>query len=244
MDRELLSIRNAVTDSRTALSRQFQLLTQQVDRERFGVFLAVYCRQAAGLARLMVDWSQQLCQSVTEPGQEALLASLKAISAQLETRHTTLETDFLAVKTWAQKVLSYGFELPSQMKLSAGVKQLRFVFSGCIKSKYYVSWLLVVTELERLRIVHGFTLVKMCELFFGQDVLHCFSHIHYQHQNPNELFSLCDHALETHMRLHRASVPSMIADVRKAIEAYGCFIHDCFQMSLQRIPHELNTAGN
>jgi hypothetical protein len=243
MDRELLSIRNALTDTRVSIAHQFQEMTQKVDKVSFGCFLVTYCRQAAGLASWMSDWNEQIYMAVRQQGKDDLAQTFSAISQKLSVRRDALRADVATMMEWAQEYLSKDLVVGEELSLSSGMKQLRFISGECIKRKYYMSWLLIMTELERLRIVHGFTLIKLCELFFGKSVLRCFSHIHYQHQNQNELFTLCEDALEANIALHTASVQSMITEVRKAIEAYACFIGDCHQMSIQKVAHELKSAG-
>lgn len=236
MERELTSIRNALIDTRVNLAHQFQKMTQLVDKEGFSCFLAVYCRQAALLAQWMSEWNEQLRQKVLSAGENELSLTFTSISKQLLQRHEALSKDVSNVTRWLGDHAHYHGDVADDKPLvSPGMKQLRFVSQECVKREFYVSWLLIMTEIERLRIVHGFTLIKLCELYFGPAILRCFSHIHYQHQNQNELFTVCENALEGHIKLHTASIQSMITQVQSAIDGYACFIDDCYKMSMQRV---------
>jgi hypothetical protein len=243
MDRELSNIRNALIDTRVSLSHQFQKMTQLIDKEGFGCFLEVYCRQAASLSHWMSEWNERVRQKAAAANEDELAQTFTRISELLFRRHQALDEDTVKVSGWLSLNTSYSFDFSSEkLPVSPGMKQLRFISQECGKRSYYVSWLLIMTEIERLRIVHGFTLIKLCELYFGPSILRCFSHIHYQHQNQNELFTVCENALLAHIKLHTASVQSMIAQVKSAIDAYACFIDDCYKISMQRVAQDVKAV--
>ncbi len=243
MDSELSCIRSALIDTRVNISHQFQKMTQLIDKEGFGLFLLVYCRQAAALCQWMSEWNEQIRQQVISDGQAELVETFTQLSEKLLRRHHSLDEDTVNLTHWLAEHTEQGVGLAREKcSLLPGMKQLRFIFQECIKRRHYVNWLVIMSEIERLRIVHGFTLIKLCELYFGRTILRCFSHIHYQHQHENELFALCEIALKDHIELHTASVPSMITQARAALDAYACFIEDCYKASMQQVTHHVKST--
>ncbi len=117
------------------------------------------------------------------------------------------------------------------------MKQLRFVFQECAKRKKYTTWVFIMQELERLRIVHGFTLVKLCEMIFGRGVLRCLSHVLLQHRNENAAFNLCDQIIGNHIKLQQDEIPIMINEIKLAIHAYAQYVGDCYKMSIKKGLH-------
>ncbi len=244
MDQTLLNIRDALTNTRVQVAQRFQRMTEVIDKWGLACFLVVYCRQAAVLSHWMSEWNEQLRQKMTAHMQQNLNQIFVGISEKLLRRHKSLDQDTVNVTQWVALHLDgVTNQAHNGLLICAGMKQLRFLFQECIKRSDCVNWLLIMTELERLRIVHGFTLIKMCELYFGKSILRCFTHIHYQHQNQDELFVICEQALEDHIQLHTSPIQTMIGDVNMAIESYANFIDDCYQVATKRVAQDVKSES-
>lgn len=244
MDRELFVISNALTDTRVHVAQRFEQLTTTTERRQLAYFMLAYCRQASVLVGWMSEWSKQLGKLIAPQGKTELAALMGDIADKLLQRHQALTIDVAHLSRWMQTQFpSCSHFANEEVVISSGMKQLRFVAQECIKRSHGESWLLIITELERLRIVHGFTLIKLCDIHFGHRMLRCFSHIHYQHQHQNELFGLCEHALKSQIKLQDASITSMIAEVKTAIDAYASFISDCYSLGLRWVKYDKSTIN-
>ena len=244
MDRRLLTISSALTDIRVQVAQRFQQLTATADRQQLAHFMLAYCRQATIVARWMSDWNEQIRKLIATQGERELAILFGEISAKLFKRHQALEIDVVHTSRWLREQFKNCCDIENEkIVISPGMKQLRFIAQECIKRNHSKSWLLIMTELERLRIVHGFTLIKLCEVHFGCSMLRCFSHIHYQHQHQNELFILCESALKSQIKLQDVAIQSMIAEVKTAIEAYASFIGDCNSIALRWVEYDKSAVN-
>lgn len=244
MDRQLHTISHALTDVRVQVAQRFQQLTQTTDKAQLAHFMLAYCRQAAALVRWMSEWNEQLRQSSVAAGREALATVFGTIAEKLNQRHLALVADVESTARWLKAQFGSQADIQNEkIVMSSGMKKLRFVAQECVKRNHYESWLLIMTEIERLRIVHGFTLIKLCEVHFGRAMLRCFSHIHYQHQHQNELFALCETTLKSQIKLQDAAIQSMIAELKIAITAYASFIDDCYAIASKWVIHEKSAVS-
>lgn len=243
MDRQLLVLSNALVESRVQVAERFQQLLGQTNKQQFAYFMQAYCRQNALLEQWMSGWNRQLHELVAKEN-AALAAVFADIAERLEKREHAASRDSQEIAAWLQQHIAGAYDVtPEKVSVVPGMKQLRFVANECIKRKHHDSWLLVMTEIERMRIIHGYTLVKMCEQFLGESILTCLSSMHYQHPQQNELFSICETALITQLRLKAPNMSTMMSEVKTALAGFASFISDCYSVSQRWVEHGHSTVS-
>ena len=237
MDRIRHVVHNALVDERARVAHQFEGIARRTDKATFAKFLVVYCAQGGQLADWLTDWNQLMGDCAIANGQGELAAGLMQASRYFHLRHSALQKDRQTLVQWLiGKVDGDWTAIDNSPCVSSGMKQLRHLFQSCLKRKRFVTWVMMINEIERLRIIHSVTLIKLCEVFFGRKIVGCFSHIQHQHQQGNALFWLCDNLLATGIKKLPEEVDVVIDDVKSSIQAYTQYIESCFKLASQGEP--------
>lgn len=234
MDRTLQVLRNALVGTRVDAAHQFEAIIKQLDQQTLALFLVNYCSESSKLNHDLGKWTESLIQLEVE--QEPMLdrRQVAVLIEKYEERSRALKDDQKIFAEWLKNHLHHhDIQLKKGVTLSPSSKQLRHTFQECLRRKRFLSWLVILDELERLRIIHGFTLIKLCELFFGRRVLGCFSHIQIQHHNNSIIFQTCEQLLESCIEHSKCVISDVLSDARSAMNAYASYIEFCFKNAIK-----------
>ncbi len=229
MDKTALLLQEALVSTRADIASGFQSMISQVDRLTFADFLITFALQSAMLSQSLADWNQQLSAEMAKGGKKDLALQFELIADGFNRRYHRQKADQDKILTWLKANAEHRLRPEQAMRvISVGIKQLRTVFKDCLRRNQVKTWLCVLMEIERMRIIHGFTFIKLCETFFGQGLLRCFSVIFDQRRRSHYVFGLCETVLQNSDIVDEAVE---IEVVKMASKAYGTYINDCYELS-------------
>lgn len=234
MDRILTSLRQALVEARSEAAFGFSALSSQSNPTQVGHFLLSYCHQASTLMAWLSLWNQALLAESTINLSDDNLAVFKEMQSRLASRQTALTQDLETAKAWliSADIISVDFVL-SEQPACQGLKQVRHAQELCARRCDLSTWLCVVSEVERLRMIHGFTFIKLCELHFGRGMLKQLSHIHFQHQQQTALFDLVETLILGVLAQQSLEPDHALQVMKSAIKGYGEYIANCFPATLE-----------
>lgn len=236
MDKVCQAARSSLIDARSEISHKIQRITVNSSKEGLGRFLVSYCQYATLMMEWMSDWNNRMQVVAQEKGDDSLAIAFKEISDKLFIRSQALKCDQGDMLQWVVANLGCDIDLPKGREIaSTGMKKFRHLFEECEKRKEPNTWLFIMSEVERLRIIHGFTLVSLCSVLLGKQAIRRLSHILLQHRQSNKLFDVCEVALSNDIKLHPKELPDMVEAASVALDAYGLYIDDCYETSRVRV---------
>ncbi len=225
MDRTVVqTVQNSLIDSRSQVAYQFQQLTKQVSREIFTNFLMVYCQQEALLAEGLYQWNRDIAKIRAKLSGVALSALFEKMAEHCQIRQRALLLD--------QAALMQRYDHSVEERDNINPWQL--IFQKCRDGKSLLTWLFIMTEIERLRIIHSFTLIKLCQWVCGKGVLRCLSHVLLQHREGNVLLDLSEKAIPLAIPLSCENPGIMINDIKLAMSTYAHSVNECYTTAVKR----------
>lgn len=229
MDRILNPLRQALVETRANAAFGFSSLSGRATPAELGCFLLRYCHQAATLMSWLSVWNRALLEESAVSLSDEERAAFEEIETRLVAREAALKEDFTSLKAWliSENLIESGFELDEQSTCQ-GLKQVRHAQALCARRNDLSTWLCVFSEIERLRMVHGFTFIKLCELHFGKSMLKKLSHIHFQHQQQTALFDLIEKLLAVAIAQQSLQPDHALQVMKSAINGYGEYITNCY----------------
>lgn len=233
MDKTARLLQEALVGTRADIATGFQSMISQVDRLTFADFLITFALQSAMLSQSFADWNQQISAEMAKSGQKDLALQFELLAEGFNRRYHRQMADQDKILAWLKANVEHRLQPEQAVQvISAGIKQLRTVFKNCLRRRQMKTWLCVMMEIERIRIIHGFTFIKLCETFFGQGLLRCFSVIFDQRRRSHYVFGLCETVLQNSDIEHETVE---IETVKTASKAYGTYINDCYELSNKQV---------
>jgi hypothetical protein len=233
MDKTILLLQEALVGTRADIARDFQGMITQVDRQDFADFLIAFALHSATLSQWLCDWNQQMSLMLGKREQKDLALQLELIADGFNRRYQCQKIDQEKIVAWLDANVERHLQVEQVLNMiSVGMKQLRTVFQDCMRRHKVKTWLCVLMEIERLRIVHGFSFIKLCDTFFGSGLLRCFSVIFDERRRSHYVFGLCETLLQ------QESIVDEIIDinaVKTASKAYSTYVNDCYKLSKKRV---------
>lgn len=229
MDKTVLLLQEALVGTRADIARDFQGMIGRVDRQTFADFLTAFALQSSTLSQWLCDWNQQMSVALGKHDQRDLALQFELIADGFSRRYQRQQVDQEKIIAWLDANVEHHLQAEQVMNvISAGMKQLRAVFQDCMRRHQVKTWLCVLMEIERLRIIHGFSFIKLCDVFFGPGLLRCFSVIFDQRRRSHYVFGLCETVLQQEPIVTEVVE---IDTVKAASKAYSTYINDCYELS-------------
>lgn len=236
MDIILNTLRQALVETRTDVAGGFSALVNLSDQKQFSGFVLRYCHQAAILMEWLFKWNKECLNESSISLDEEAMGAFQQIQSRLLARQKALLFDEKQCREWmvGEGYLDPSFEHEGK-NTAPGLKQLRHVQQLCLRRRDCSTWLCVLSEIERLRMIHGFTFIKLCELNFGKAFLKKLSHVHAQHQQITALFDLIEAVLRHTLVQQPLLSEQSLEEMRLAIKGYGVYITNCYNLTEEAI---------
>ena len=233
MQRQLDAIGMSLVDVRAEAARALGQLVNRSDEATLAQFLICHCYFASTMMGWLSNWAQQLVQSNHVDEQVVSRAFLQTLIDRLYAREVALKQDQRQiVKHLSSRVQSPLRALTDGLEVTPGMKQLREIFQGSVSTHHIATWVCIMLELERCRLLHGMTLMKLAQSHFGPGILRYFSHVHLMHQQDTPMLNLLEDTLVA-MGGQVTDAKDMLNQSRLALQAYIHHLEHCFDRSQQ-----------
>ncbi len=218
-----------LTDARVKFAHSINALTTQSTPQDLAFFLLNYCALGATMNKPIESWIKKAskhCQKLNY----LELANYLQQHAQQSTHHQALlRHDTQALTHWLNK--KYQLNLDSQhylkQKATTGIKQYQKLREQHAKGATPYCQLAIDYEVERLSIVHGFTLVKLCACKLGLPILKNLSFIRENVKREAGEHQASQQQMQKFLKANPQKLMPLVEAAKTALDAYHYYLQDC-----------------
>ena len=237
MSQSMQQYQNLLVEPRVEFANLVNRLMSRSQLNTLEFFLLHHCVLGRLMTEQIGDWLNAAVNKSDALGYGELSRSLAEYRDIGFKRHELLGKDLPLLLQWINR--RHQIELVSsyfhKKSVSEGVKKFLKLHEQVLKGKQPYRELAIQYEMERITMVHGYTLIQWCKLRFGKSVLRNLSAFRYQIKNNQQRTIILEQIQKQFIKKHPEVVDDMIEASVATLECYARYLVDCFDLAEQSV---------
>ena len=237
MSQSFQQYQNLLVEPRVEFANLVNRLVSKLKVNTLEFFLLHHCVLGRVMTEQLGGWLNEAVNKCDAFGYGELSRSLAEYREIGFKRHTLLGKDLPLLLQWINQRHHINITSPYFHKkiTSEGVKKYLKLHEQVLKSKTPYRELAIQCEMERIIMVHGYTLIQLCKLRLGKVVLRNLSAFRYQMKFNQQRTIILEQIQKQFIKKHPELLDDMVEASVATLECYARYLVDCFSLAEQSV---------
>ena len=223
-----------MVEPRVIFSKVVNRLISGAQQHELGLFLLHHCVLNGMMSAPLSRWVDEAAARCLTYGFVNLSDDLKNYADIGFKRHTLFQHDLVNLVNCFNKHFCWNLNSGTflQSTVCEGVMQYLECHERALSGDEAYTELAIQFEMERLEMIHGYSLVQLCMLRFGRSILKQLSAFRHQIRLNRQRTVLLDQMMQRFLLEHPEKLPQMHDAAVDTLQSYAQYLLDCHQLAL------------
>ncbi len=225
---------NRMVEPRVIFSKVVNRLISRAQPHELGLFLLHHCVLNSMMTEPLSRWVNEAATRCQQQGYGNLAEDLKNYADIGFQRHTLFQRDVTSLVKWFNKQFFWDLEASAflQSTVCEGVMQYLECHERALAGSAPFTELAIQFEMERLEMIHGYSLIQLCVMRFGKSILKQLSAFRHQMRLNRQRTTLLEQMLQSFLLEHPEKLPEICDAGIDTLQSYAQYLLDCHQLAL------------
>ena len=245
MHKVMREYENYMVEPRVVFANVVSQLISNANPQHLEFFLMHHCVLGASLSAPLTEWVQQAADQCENTGYDDAAKALRQYAMTGFKRHELLQKDLFCLIDWLNRDSALVLDTKNflNVTISEGVEKYHALHEQALSGQHAYVELAIQYEMERLIMIHGFTLIQLCMTRFGKSILRRLSAFRYQIKQNRERMFLLEQMLQRFLQQHPDCMSQMLQMGQETLATYSLYLLDCNRLAHESGSRDLATSS-